>query len=78
MPKDQSIEQKGLWISFSDNGTPYDYDNKVFVSGKEALEAYRKFKKITKYKIIFSKCWAIPVFYHHGFTWRKRELKNAN
>lgn len=62
--------EKGLWISFSDNGTPYDYDNKVFTNAKEALIAYRKFKKISKYKIQFSKCWA---FYQLGrLTWLQR------
>jgi len=54
---------KGLWITFSDSGTPYDFDKKIFTDPKEALESYRKFKKITKYKIQFCKCW---VYYHGG------------
>lgn len=78
MTKNESDAQKGLWISFADNGTPYDYDKKVFTDAKEALESYRKFKKITKYKIMFCKCWAIPCGFHHGYTWRQREIKYAN
>jgi hypothetical protein len=59
--------KKALWISFADNGTPHDFDNKVFMDAREALAAYRKFKKITKYKLQISKVWA---FYQLGrLTW---------
>jgi hypothetical protein len=59
--------KKALWISFADNGTPYDFDKKVFMNAREALAAYRKFKKITKYKLQISKVWA---FYQFGrLTW---------
>jgi hypothetical protein len=59
--------KKALWISFADNGTPYDFDKKVFMDAREALAAYRKFKKITKYKLQISKVWA---FYQLGrLTW---------
>lgn len=58
--------KKGLFISFSANNTPFDFDNKVFVDAKEALQAYRKFKP---FGVFFSKCWAEPVGYHHGWTW---------
>lgn len=65
---------KALFISFSDNGTPYDFDNKVFIDAKKALEAYRKFKKISKYKLMIWKVWGIPVNYHHGYTWMDRKI----
>ena len=66
--------EKALFISFSDNGTPYDFDQKVFVDAKEALAAYRRFKKITKYKLMIWKAWAIPVKFDHGYTWRLRKV----
>jgi hypothetical protein len=53
---------KALFISFSDNNTPYDYDNKVFLNAKEALIFYRKVKAITKYKLIICKVTAIESY----------------
>jgi hypothetical protein len=59
--------KKALWIGFADNGGPHDFDKKVFMDAREALAAYRKFKKITKYKLQISKVWA---FYQSGrLTW---------
>ena len=69
---DYNNYKKALFISFSDNGTPYDFDNKVFIDAKEALIAYRKFKKISKYKLMIWKVWAVPCSFHHGFTWIDR------
>jgi len=59
--------KKALWIGFADSGGPHDFDKKVFMDAREALAAYRKFKKITKYKLQISKVWA---FYQLGrLTW---------
>ncbi len=69
-----SEREKALWISFSDNGTPYDFHNKVFTCAEEAIEAYRKFKKITKYKVQFSKAWAF--YQNERLTWQPRGLND--
>jgi hypothetical protein len=46
---------KALFITFADNGTPYDYHNKIFLDAREALIFYRKVKAITKYKLLIQK-----------------------
>ena len=65
-------KKKALFISFPDHGTDHDLDNKIFTNAHEALEVYRRFKKITKYKVMVMKAWAIPCKYHQGFTWQPR------
>jgi hypothetical protein len=58
---------KALFISFSDNSTPYDFHKKVFTDAKEALSAYRKFKKVTKYKLMI---WKVKACTKNGrLTW---------
>lgn len=61
-------QTKGLWISLSDSDTPYTYHKKVFTDAREALEAYRKFKKVSKYPIMVKKCWAF--YQNNRLTWR--------